>query len=490
MHQAPQSECPIIALHEHVHRVSVASSYLRERRLQVDLSGTDLTALVRFSVLADVPPSERAALLLAAGKVPAAQRAAGALVGLAIGDALGAPFEFLPAINNPGASGCWIDATTLQAFGTEKASPVTQGKCLKEGQWTDDTSMALCLADSLLTGKYCGSDVRVRFWNWWHRGYNNGFHRDTTRASYRSVGLGMNIGKALDAIKDSEPPHRYEVMSEDAGNGSLMRLAPVPIAFASDLKLAMTVSAESSRTTHPGPVAASACRFLGHLIWHALAHPDQQTAQQFLDFHVREYLAHHGDSIHVDLQRMLLSEEPEGSKERCWNWKSSLLNIEAALEARTRDGTYNGYPVSREYFGSYCLDGLAVAMHSMYHSRTFVDAVVRCVNFLGDADSTAAICGQLAGTFYGYGGIDQRLIERLSRWDDGEIACRGILLWALGAEAPPIDEPQEVEHMPCAVTSPQQQQLVEMGFTAAQAQMALEEAGGDVQTAALILLSR
>ncbi len=66
----------------------------------------------------------------------------------------------------------------------------------------------------------------------------------------------MNIGKSLDAITDCNPPPRYDVPTEDSGNGSLMRLAAVPIAFSTDLAMCMAVSAESSRTTHPGHCAA------------------------------------------------------------------------------------------------------------------------------------------------------------------------------------------------------------------------------------------
>jgi hypothetical protein len=97
-----------------------------------------------------------------------------------------------------------------------------------------------------------------------------------------------------------------------------------------------------------------------------------------------------------------------------------------------RGDDYNGYPVSKGYFGSYSMDGLAIALHSVYHTTSFMAALARCVNLLGDADSTGAITGQLAGAFYGLDGIDKRLITRLKQWDNGEIALRGALLYARG----------------------------------------------------------
>ena len=362
---------------------------------------SNLTALVEYSILCAVPVNLRDELLAVAATVPGADRAAGALCGLAIADALGASLEFLPAVDEPSAQ-THVNAATLEVVGASAAPEMTKAKALQPGQWTDDTAMALCLADSLLVTRwYCGRDIRLRFWNWWHRGYNNGFANDTKWAERRSVGLGMNIGKSLDAIKDDAPTACYEALSNDAGNGSLIRLAPMPITFArGSVEQAMAVLAESSRTTHPGRLASSACRFLGFLLWNALNRPDSEhgSIRTFIDQTVGEYLEKH--SHDGEVERLLRSNEPAGV-EQCWNWRQDHLAIAASLDARAIDGAYNGYPVWREYFGSFCLDGLAVALHCVYHSASYDSAVVRCVNFLGDADSTAAICGQIAGAFYG-----------------------------------------------------------------------------------------
>ena len=137
------------------------------------------------------------------------------------------------------------------------------------------------------------------------------------------------------------------------------------------------------------------------------------------------------------------------------------------------------------------MDGLAMALHCFYNTSSFSEAVTRCVNFLGDADSTAAICGQIAGSFYGFSGIDTRFVERLERWDNKEVACKAVLLWALGAETDVFEEPDG----PSAVLddslierTPKIARLMEMGFSATEADGALKRAGDDLEQAAQVLL--
>jgi len=380
----------------------------------------------KFSILDSLPPRIKREVLRLASAEMTAERAMGAMVGMAVADSVGAFLEFLPV----GKKGSRFNPKTLQVEGSFNKFK------LKPGQWTDDTSMGLCLADSLLVCRgYDGADIRVRFWNWWHRGYNNAFRRDPERRN--SVGLGGNVAVSLKDVMDSSPSPRFESSREDAGNGSIMRLAPVPIFFSADPEKAAEMSEESSRTTHPGAVAAAACHFLGFFLARAINRDRAatETAAAFLDDTVEDYLRWDWPSApHAKLVRLLHSAEPEGSRERCWNWRDAEGPfLKETLEAR--GSSYNGYPVSPNYVGAYSLDGLAIAMHSFYHTASFMEALTRCVNFLGDADSTGAICGQMAGAFYGLSAIDARLVSRLRRWDCDEVALRGALLHVLGASA-------------------------------------------------------
>ena len=77
------------------------------------------------------------------------------------------------------------------------------------------------------------------------------------------------------------------------------------------------------------------------------------------------------------------------------------------------------------------MDGLAIALWAVYHTNSFDEAIERCVNVLGDADSTGSIAGQIAGAFYGYTQINPMFIKNLDRWDDNDAVVRGALLYGL-----------------------------------------------------------
>eukprot|EP00966_Prymnesium_polylepis_P130396 3015890-Prymnesium_polylepis.1 len=111
------------------------------------------------------------------------------------------------------------------------------------GQWTDDTSMALCLADSLLAnGGFHPRDLRLRFALWWMLGLNNAFGYDKQRPERRSIGAGGLVGQSICEFLSA--PSDYTACGTDrsSGNGSIMRLAPVPILHWQDEEAAMEVA--------------------------------------------------------------------------------------------------------------------------------------------------------------------------------------------------------------------------------------------------------
>ena len=140
------------------------------------------------------------------------------------------------------------------------------------------------------------------------------------------------------------------------------------------------------------------------------------------------------------IMRLIKSEEPDDSTERCWNWKREYGKLGIDLTMVNRGSNYNGYPNTQGYFGSYCMDGLAMGLHALYNSTSFGDAVMKAVNMLGDADSTGSIAGQLAGAWYGFTDVfynynDQRfLYKQLSKWDDHEFGLRAVCLFKLGRQ--------------------------------------------------------
>ena len=219
------------------------------------------------------------------------------------------------------------------------------------------------------------------------------------------IGLGGNISRSVGNVsylaKYGKPiPHHYEAQNEDAGNGSLMRLAPVALRYHMDIAEARRSAFDSSLTTHPGPIAAEACSFLSHLIVTAINRSDDTknfTTKQFLQSCVNDYLEFLESSdptpARMCLIKLLKGQEDDDSTERCWNWKDDSLMFGQTL--MNRGYSYNGYPVSPGYFGSFSMDGLAIALHCIYHTDSFNAAVVKVVNFFGDADTTGAIVGQV-----------------------------------------------------------------------------------------------
>ena len=305
--------------------------------------------------------------------------AIGSLVGLVVSDAVGHWFEFMDVVDLPRDHGAGSFDSTSFKF----TAPIRNKFLLKPGQWTDDSYMALCMADSLISKlEFDGSDIRIRFWSWWFRGYCNTFRRDEKRKNKASVGLGGNISKSLLGMDPHvTPPSRVPNSGRnDSGNGSLMRLAPISIFFADDLNVLLDRAGLSSLTTHPGMEAVEACKFLAFLTSRAIHTDSSSTSMKaFLDDSVRVYLRDvlppsekKGDGK-TEMRRLLIAKESSDSLERNWNWRESRLYIRDTLHARIKaspDGTYNGdHPVSLSYFGAYCMDGLAVALHSLYNTR-------------------------------------------------------------------------------------------------------------------------
>jgi len=169
-------------------------------------------------------------------------RARGALLGLAVGDAIGTTVEFEPR-------GSFAPLTDMVGGGPFDLLP---------GQWTDDTSMALCLTNSLLENGFDLQDQMQRHVRWHDEGYlsSNG----------RCFDIGMATSSALGRFQRTGNPVAGSHRPDSAGNGSLMRLAPVPIHYLDTPGQAIALSAVQSTTTHQAPECLCACRLLAEVL--------------------------------------------------------------------------------------------------------------------------------------------------------------------------------------------------------------------------------
>jgi len=290
-----------------------------------------------------------------------ASRYRGALLGLAAGDALGTTLEF----TSPGQ---FAPVDDMVGGGPFHLNP---------GEWTDDTSMALCLAESLLEcGAFDPIDQLSRYVRWQRTGHHS--------STGRCFDIGGMVAKALARFERFSEPWADGSDPYSAGNGSLMRLAPVPLYFAHDPELAIANAALSSKTTHAHPEAVDACRYMAGLIVGALQ----------------------GRTKH-DL--LLTRFSPV---EGLWTVRPLAPAI-----ARVANGSFlqEEPPVIRG--DGYVTRSLEAALWAFAKSTGFEDGALLAVNLGEDADTTGAVYGQLAGAYYGVHSIPKRWRSKLAKLD-------------------------------------------------------------------------
>jgi len=298
------------------------------------------------------------------------ERYRGCLLGLAVGDALGAAVEFR-------ARGTFEPLTDMIGGGPFD---------LKAGQWTDDTSMALCLACSLLEQEgFDPVDQMNRYLRWYREGYFS--------STGECFDIGNTIAAALRIYEKTSHPYCGATDPWSAGNGSLMRLAPVPMVYREDERQVAYYSSESSRTTHGAQEALQACKLFGVMLAKAL----EGAAK---------------DAI------LGVSWESTGDETELSPAILSLANRE-----------YQDKPRGEILSSGYVIASLEAALWCFSRSDSFREAVLLSANLGGDADTTSAICGQLAGAYYGLQNIPADWLQVLTMRD--KIQMMADALWDL-----------------------------------------------------------
>ena len=273
------------------------------------------------------------------------------MLGLAAGDALGTTLEFKPRDR-------YEPLTDIVGGGPFD---------LPAGCWTDDTSMAMALADSLATtGEFDARDLMQRFVSWWRDG------------KYSPTGtcfdIGITTSRALAHFESSGDPFAGSTDPESAGNGSLMRVSPVAVWGLDRTEAEMRrVAREQSRTTHAAPQCLDACEAYAVMLAEAIRSGDRDAA----------YSA--GASCEVG--------EP-------------ILGI---LRGEWRDKPRHAIASS-----GYVVHSLEAALWCVDETDSYAEAVLLAANLGNDADTTAAIAGQLAGALYGATAIPVHWLEILA----------------------------------------------------------------------------
>ncbi len=279
-----------------------------------------------------------------------ADRARGVMLGLAVGDALGAALE-------------WDHPDQITARYGGPLRDLVASKLWRLGEWTDDTAMATALAESLADrAGYDEDDVLARYLVW-------------SRSAPKDIGATVSHALARASVpadsRRAAAAWHEQTGGHSAGNGSLMRTAPIAIRFRNDVGAIERVSRSESSLTHHDPLAGDACTFLNLTI------------------------------------AALLNGKPPPT--------SSSVVGQAAAEARTTTAEQLMEPVQRQI--GFVLTALRVAFWAAFTADTLEQAIVSAANLGGDADTNAAITGALAGARFGAAQIPQRWLEPLQARD-------------------------------------------------------------------------
>ena len=336
------------------------------------------------------------------------KKAIGSMLGMAIGDAMGARFEFNEVV-----------------YGKKELKDMGKGPggafFLQPGQWTDDTSMGLCIADSLImnNGELDEHDIMHRFIAWWKGGYNNAFRYniDNKLPPSHSVGLGGNISLSFYNYTnyylskgELANPETEAGDKNTSGNGSIMRNAAIPICFHNNIKLAMENAKKQSLITHQGLEAKECCSLLTYIIVQIFEGKEKDE--------IFNNLGKFEAETEAESVKCLANHRKEGdSEDRNWDW-----SVEQYHYSPTRTKKQGGY------VGSYAMDNMAMSLNTIYKTDNFRDAMIRAANIRGDSDSVASVVGQIAGALYPLETIPGDWIKAIYKWDHGEIALRGYML--------------------------------------------------------------
>jgi len=287
----------------------------------------------------------------------------GCLVGLACGDAVGTTLEFKPR-------GTFEPITDMIGGGPFDLMP---------GQWTDDTSMALCLAYSLLhKNGFDPIDQMNRYCNWYQYGYMS--------STGKCFDIGATVASALNLYLKTGNPFSGSIEERSSGNGSLMRLAPIAIFYYFNTDDLIRYAGESSRTTHGSAECIDACKYFASLL--VTAFSTDEKSELIKTFY-----------------------QPTSGK------------VAAIAEGNYLQKNYEQLTGS-----GYVIESLESALWCFHRSTNFKDAILLAANLGSDADTTAAICGQIAGAFYGYESIPYEWRNRL--YENNELAALAMKLGA------------------------------------------------------------
>lgn len=281
----------------------------------------------------------------------------GCLVGLAVGDAYGTTYEFKNRAQMPPSENLPDQLTGAGPFN------------LKPGDWTDDTSMALCLAESIVEHGWNPRDQMKKYINWWQHGYNsvNGVCFDIGGATRKALGW-FNMTEGREFIKDTDA----------AGNGVLMRLAAIPMILHGDINSVLASCAYQSMMTHPSSQSVECSMLMGAMI--------------------DKILSGERDKLVITHFETLFDEPTKEYYQTMFTKHGGKLNGKIEGIKRVE---YDGLPADKISGDGYCVFTLEAALWAFLSTDSFKEGLKKVVALGDDTDTTGAVYGQIAGAYYG-----------------------------------------------------------------------------------------
>lgn len=290
------------------------------------------------------------------------------LFGVSVGDALGVPAEFRgreALKNNP--------ITDMIGYGTYH---------LPAGTWSDDSSLAFCLAEAL-TMEFDINNVGQNFVKWVRENYW------TPRG--RVFDIGLTTRAAINRIANGEKPENaggfYE---DDNGNGALMRILPL-LVYVKDKPIneRYEITKKVSSMTHGHIRSVIACFY-------------------YLEFALKIQIGKNIRDIYSDLQTEIVD----------FLNSKSINQKEIDIFNRLLKEDISLLPENHIRSSGYVLHSLEASIWCLLTTSNYQDATLKAVNLGSDSDTTAAITGGLAGITYGWETIPQNWIEQIARKED------------------------------------------------------------------------
>ena len=388
-------------------------------------------SMTKFSAITQYPKEAiLLSLKLDKGK---GSRSAGCFLGLAIGNSSCLNWE-----------GVDIDEST-----SEIKDPINRNYL--EGQYSDDTAMALCLAESLLVKcNFEATDAKLRWFHWWTSGYCNGL------IDKMSSTIGNTVNKALNDMLTNKN-FQFVTPSNDAGNGSLVRIAPIPIFTRNHPEWCIIMCQLQSYATHGSELAAACCATLGYILFRLInSDSDSDNTQidlrkqldgillDWLDIYQTQLTPHplrpEGTTdlimfeVYNTIYQICKSNPDIPELNGIWNWRNSVLNIKEVVCVRKYHIAYARYNLDPKKYGTYSPDALALALHLVYQANQPDDVISGAKTMGGDADTISSIAMMIIGSYYGYQVFSEnKILEKhynsLKKYDADRIPITACLLY-------------------------------------------------------------